>query len=81
MGVGDRLREWREAAGKTQKECADAVGVRQGTWCEYEKGRRVPRTSHAFAIETLTEGKITAREIAGAEVDIAEQRSATKGAA
>ncbi len=66
VSPGQRLRAWREAAQKTQTECAAELGVGQPTWSEWEAGTRVPRTSHAFAIEKFTRGKVPARTFAEA---------------
>jgi len=61
---GERLRAWREAAGKSQKECAEAIGVRQPTWSEWEAGTRTPSVTHSFAIEAFSGGKVKAKVFA-----------------
>lgn len=61
MTSGERLRAWREVASKTQRACADAVGVSQGAWADWEADRRQPQVSTAFAIEELTKGEVPAR--------------------
>lgn len=61
---GERLRAWREEAGKTQTECAKVVGVSQGAWADWEADRRQPQVSIAFAIEDLTKGAVPARVFA-----------------
>jgi len=61
---GAVLRAWRESAGKTQTECAAAIGVSQPAWADWEADRRSPHTTHAFAIDDLTEGTVSARVFA-----------------
>lgn len=41
--VGERLRELRKAAGLSQQELADYVGVDRSTICMYELGQRIPK--------------------------------------
>lgn len=38
----DQLRKARKAAGKTQQECADHLGINFTTYSSYETGRREP---------------------------------------
>lgn len=38
----DQLRKARKAAGKTQRECADHIGVNFSTYSCYETGKREP---------------------------------------
>ena len=38
----DKLREARKNAKRTQKEVADAIGVKESTYCGYETGKREP---------------------------------------
>ena len=52
------LRTWRKGAGKTQGDAAEALGVAQPTWSEYEKGKKTPRTMHALKLAALTEGAV-----------------------
>lgn len=61
---GAALRAWRESAGKTQTECAASIGVSQPAWADWEADRRSPHTTHAFAIEDLTQGVVSARVFA-----------------
>ena len=38
----DKLREARKAAGMTQKQVAQAIGVTESAYCGYETGKRTP---------------------------------------
>lgn len=38
----DKLKEARKAAGLTQKEVAEAIGVSESAYCGYETGKRQP---------------------------------------
>ncbi|MGB7980569.1 MAG: helix-turn-helix transcriptional regulator [Candidatus Nanopelagicales bacterium] len=49
----NRVRELREAAGLSQGECADAVGVTRQTIISIEKGHFDPRLSLAFRISRV----------------------------
>ena len=48
------LRQWREATGKMQIECAQAVGISRSRWAEIEAGA-APSHVAALAIEKLTD--------------------------
>jgi transcriptional regulator with XRE-family HTH domain len=43
----NRLRAARLAAGLTQQECAELVGIRQKDWSAYENGHHDPSTERA----------------------------------
>lgn len=47
------LKGMREAAGMSQQECAEALGVTRQTVISIEKGHFDPRLSLAFRIATL----------------------------
>lgn len=40
--MGERLKQARKSAGKTQLEVASAIGVAESTYCCYETGKRRP---------------------------------------
>jgi transcriptional regulator with XRE-family HTH domain len=52
------LAKWRKQEGKSQTLCAEAVGVRQVTWSEWEAGKKNPQIASAVAIEKLTDGAV-----------------------
>lgn len=60
MQPGKQLRAWRVEHNVTQTAAAKAVGVRQGSWCEWESGNRRPSVHHAVRIEALTKGALPA---------------------
>lgn len=63
----NKLREARKAAGLTQKEVANAIGVTESAYCGYETGKRQPDvakikqiadvlgTTGNFLLDTVTE--------------------------
>lgn len=53
MAFGDRLREWREAAGLTQADLARRLNLAQQTISEWEQGRAAPRRSRAADVAKL----------------------------
>lgn len=48
---GARLREWRQEAGVTQGGLAHALGVKQQTVSDWERGHTLPHHTRARAIE------------------------------
>jgi transcriptional regulator with XRE-family HTH domain len=48
------LKFWRLVRGFTQKEAADKVGVEQGTYCDYENGRKKPHPRHYEGLAEMT---------------------------
>lgn len=72
------LSAWRKAAEKSQTECAEAVGVRQATWSEWEAGHRSPRIKHALAIAKMSGGKVPITVWAEPEPEIADEADAPK---
>jgi len=42
IDLGANIRRLRTAAGLTQTEAAEAAGVRQPAWSDFERGKRVP---------------------------------------
>jgi len=61
------LRLWREREGRSQTDCAEAVGVRQSTWCDWEAGRKSPQIKSAGRVEKLTNGDVPVMAWADAE--------------
>jgi DNA-binding XRE family transcriptional regulator len=51
---GDLLSSWRKKQKMNQRDFAEKVGVRQGTVCDWEGGKHMPRIGQALKIETLT---------------------------
>lgn len=49
---GPALREIRKAKGRSVTECADEIGVTQGTWSNWEAGRRRAGANH---VERITQ--------------------------
>lgn len=49
MEVGEKIRKARKAAGMTQKELAESIGVYAKDVCRWEKGERQPGLK-AFAL-------------------------------
>lgn len=50
MGVGERIRHYRKAAGYTQKTLAEAVGLTESAIRNYELGLRMPSRAQLEAI-------------------------------
>jgi transcriptional regulator with XRE-family HTH domain len=72
MNAPEELKAWRTDSGLSQEQAAERVGVRAATWCDWENGKKDPRTDRAQDLERLTEGRVTlpmwadwAREKAG----------------
>lgn len=49
----DKLRQARKAAGLTQKEVAERIGVVESTYCGYETGKRQPDPIKISAIAAV----------------------------
>lgn len=51
LTLGDQLRQWREAAGLTQPQLADILGITQQSVSDYERNRSAPdrRRADAYA--------------------------------
>ena len=58
MQANKQLREWRIGKGFSQVQVADAVGVKQATWSEWESGKKPPSARYLGRIEALTGGEI-----------------------
>ena len=54
------LRKWRLEEGKTQEECASAVGTSRQVWSDWERGRRTPNKLFMPRVSRLTGGYVTA---------------------
>ncbi len=57
------LKEWRQSRGLRTGTVAKQLGVCWWTWDRWERGRIYPPIGKWAAIETLTEGAITARDL------------------
>lgn len=53
MALSDNLKKFRERAGMTQAELAEAVGISQPTLAQYESGLKVPSIITAVKIEQV----------------------------
>lgn len=51
--LGERMKEARKAAKKTQMEVAKAIGVSESTYCGYEIGKRQPDALKIGAIASF----------------------------
>lgn len=57
------LRAWREGRGLSQNKAGSLIGVRQATWCEWERedtagANRGPGRDIAVRLEALTDGAV-----------------------
>jgi DNA-binding XRE family transcriptional regulator len=59
MNAPEELKAWRAESGLSQEQAAERVGVRAATWCDWENGKKDPRTDRAQDVERLTEGRVT----------------------
>lgn len=59
MTAPDELKNWRTDEGLSQEEAAARVGVRAATWCDWENGKKDPRTDRAQDLERLTAGRVS----------------------
>src|ERR1019366_8096141 len=53
-----RLRAWRESMGINGTEAAQAMGVSQSCYWDWEAGKKSPRISHALNIARVTDGLV-----------------------
>jgi len=53
MPISERLRAARKAAGFTQKQVADYIGVTESAYCGYETGKRQPDSAKISAIALM----------------------------
>lgn len=51
--LSDRMRAYRRRMGLTIKVAAAQLGVNEGSWTDWEKGRIVPREKYVEALEAL----------------------------
>jgi transcriptional regulator with XRE-family HTH domain len=64
IGVGKRLREWREARDLSQKEAAEGAGISQSEWQKLESGRsRNPSSNTLRHVESYTDGEFTVADL------------------
>jgi len=52
------LKRWRDQTGTSQSAAAEAVDVRQATWCAWEAGKAAPHLEQAIKIEAATNGAV-----------------------
>ncbi len=52
--TGARLRAWRKAAGFTQADVAERLGITAAMVCEYENARKLPHSAIQARIQVLT---------------------------
>lgn len=50
-GLAAKLRQWREEAGLTQDDLADALGITQQTISEWERGRAAPHFKRSATVD------------------------------
>jgi transcriptional regulator with XRE-family HTH domain len=79
LTMGARLRSWRKAAGKTQKEAALMVGASQALWSEWEKGTRRPGVPTRDKIEAITKVIKAAEWVPDEEESDAARPTGTEG--
>ena len=53
MGIGERLKEVREALGYTQEQLGEVAGVRKQSQHLYEKGERIPDAAYLTAVAAV----------------------------
>lgn len=53
MNLGNRIRAWRIAKGKTQKQLAEAAGVTVSAVCLWEKGGNITHSHLAAIVDAL----------------------------
>lgn len=54
LTLGYRLLSWRKSKKLTQREAADAVGVDQSTWSDWENDNSGPRVAQAIEVIRVT---------------------------
>lgn len=54
-----KLRAWRERNGFTQGRAGEALHVHQNSVCDWESGKKAPRTFRALIIDVVTGGEVT----------------------
>lgn len=52
-----QLLKWRKKENKSQRQCAEALGVSQAAWCGWERGGE-PGVTLAIAIAELTNNEV-----------------------
>lgn len=52
--AGEQLRAWRSENGVSQGEAADAVGVTQPAWSEWENDKALPQLASALRVAKYT---------------------------
>lgn len=58
---GVLLANWRRKKKMSQRDLADELGIRQGTLCDWEVTKHLPRIDAALRIEKLTGGRVPVR--------------------
>ncbi len=54
----EKLRAWRESRGYNQTTAAKLLGVHQNSVCEWEAGKKAPRTARALFVAAITGGAV-----------------------
>jgi len=54
-----KLRAWRESHGYNQTAAARRLGVHQNSVCEWEAGKKAPRTARALYLAAVTGGAVS----------------------
>lgn len=74
---GDKLREFRKSAGKTQGEMGRDIGVPQSTVSKWEKSLQTPSAEHAARLQDLIGMPIA--ELLGLEIQVEPQVARKQG--
>lgn len=61
MRAGEKLKTWRVGRGLSQSRAAEIADVRQGTWSDWESGKKTPHAHQIAKIEVMTDGEVSAR--------------------
>lgn len=74
----EKVKAWRQACGLSQKAAAKRAEVSQGTWCDWEVGRKRPAIEQIVKLSTMTaasEHAITLHDFVETESDAAERQA------
>lgn len=66
----EKLRAWRESHGYNQTIAAKLLGVHQNSVCEWEAGKKAPRTARALFVAAITGGAVAPEDwLTGEELE------------